>query len=525
MKGALYPEYSLTALAAKILSRPVKWMSERSEGFLSDEHCRDNISEAELALDKDGKFLGFSVRTYANIGAYHCSDRNAGPPTNNLGVLAGTYVLPAIHVEVNATLTNTMMTGHYRGAGRPEAAYVLETMVDLAARKLAIDPAELRRRNTIPVNAMPYQTALVYTYDCGDFGKNLDDCLAQADYHGFAARRADSAKRSKLRGIGMSSTVASTNVGLIEHAELRFDPTGTLTVAVGTQDHGQGHATSFRQIIADKLGIAPERVRFQQGDTDQVGIGTGTFGSRSMIAGGTALIAAADKIIAKAKVLAAHLMEAAEHDVVFERGRFVVAGTDKAIDLADVAEKSFAPRSLPKGVEPGLFESGTFDGGHRTFPNGCHIAEVEIDEETGAVEIVRYNAVEDVGHMINPLLVAGQVHGGIAQGVGQALLENIVYDSSGQLVSGSFMDYAMPRADNFCAFKLSENEVPTKTNPLGVKGAGESGTVGALPAVMNAVNDALARVGAPYVQMPATPEKIWRALRARDVLVSPSAAV
>jgi carbon-monoxide dehydrogenase large subunit len=514
MKGALYPEYPLTALAAKLLGRPVKWMSDRSEGFLSDEHCRDNVSEAELALDKEGRFLGFRVRTYANIGAYHSSDRNAGPPTNNLGVLAGTYVLPAIHVEVNATLTNTMMTGHYRGAGRPEAAYVLETMVDLAARELAIDPAELRRRNTIPANAMPYQTALVYTYDCGDFGKNLADCLAKSDYDAFAARRAASEQCGKLRGIGMSSTVASTNVGLIERAELRFDPTGTLTMALGTQDHGQGHATSFRQIIADKLGIGPDQVQFNQGDTDQVAIGTGTFGSRSMIAGGTALLAAADKVIAKGKTLAAHFMEADERDIVFEQGRFIVAGTDKAIRLAEVAQRSFVPKNLPKGIEPGLFESGTFDGGHRTFPNGCHIVEVEIDAGTGTVEIVRYHAVEDVGHMINPLLVAGQVHGGIAQGVGQALLENIVYDSSGQLVSGSFMDYAMPRAADFCAFELAENEVPTQTNPLGVKGAGESGTVGALPAVMNAVNDALARIGAPYVQMPATPEKVWRAIAA-----------
>jgi carbon-monoxide dehydrogenase large subunit len=524
MKGALYPEYPLTALAAKLLGRPVKWMSDRSEGFLSDEHCRDNVSAAELALDKDGRFLGFRVRTHANIGAYHSSDRNAGPPTNNLGVLAGTYVLPAIHVEVNATLTNTMMTGHYRGAGRPEAAYVLETMVDLAARELAIDPAELRRRNTIPADAMPYQTALIYTYDCGDFGKNLADCLAKSDYAGFAARRAASEQHGKLRGIGLSSTVASTNVGLIERAELRFDPTGTLTMALGTQDHGQGHATSFRQIIADKLGISPDRVRFLQGDTDQVAIGTGTFGSRSMIAGGTALLAAADKVITKGKTLAAHFMEADEHDIVFERGKFTVAGTDKAISLTDVAARCFVPKNLPKGVEPGLFESGTFDGGHRTFPNGCHIVEAEIDRATGAVTIVRYTAVEDVGHMINPLLVAGQVHGGIAQGIGQALLENIVYDSSGQLISGSFMDYAMPRADDLCAFDLGENEVPTKTNPLGVKGAGESGTVGALPAVMNAINDALAGIGAPYVQMPATPEKVWRAIAAagRDTISDPS---
>jgi carbon-monoxide dehydrogenase large subunit len=512
MKGALYPEYPLTALAAKLLGQPVKWMAERSEAILADEHCRDNVSEAELALDREGRFLALRVRTLANIGAYHSSDRDAGPPTNNLGVLAGTYVIPAIHVEVTGVLTHTMMTGHYRGAGRPEAAYVLETMVDLAARTLAMDPAELRRRNTIPADAMPFQTALAYTYDCGDFGKNLQDCLAKSDHAGFEARRAQSHARGKLRGIGVSSTVASTNFGLIEHAELRFDPTGTLTLGMGTHDHGQGHGTSFRQIIADKLGIGPEQVRFKYGDTDQVAIGTGTFGSRSMVAGGTALLLAADKIIAKGKKLSAHLMEADEHDIAFERGCFTVVGTDKTIDLAAVAQESFALKKLPAGMEPGLFETGTFDGGARTFPNGCHVCEVEIDAATGAVELVRYTAVEDVGRMINPLLVAGQVHGGIAQGVGQALMENIVYDASGQLVTGSFQDYCMPRADNFCAFALAENEVPTKTNPLGVKGAGESGTVGALAAVMSAVNDALHRIGAPGVQMPATSETIWRAI-------------
>jgi aerobic carbon-monoxide dehydrogenase large subunit len=514
MKGALYPEYSLTALAARLARRPVKWMSERGEALLADEHCRDNVSEAELALDKAGRFLGLRVRTFANIGAYHSSDRNAGPPTNNLGVLAGTYVIPAIHVEVAGVFTHTMMTGHYRGAGRPEAAYVLETMVELAARELGIDSAELRRRNTIAAVAMPFQTALVYTYDCGDFGKNLADALAKADYAGFPGRRAEAARRGRLRGIGLSNTVAATNFGLIEHAELRFDPTGGLTVAMGTQDHGQGHATSFRQIVADKLGIGPERVRFKYGDTDLVAIGTGTFGSRTTIAGGTALLLAAEKIIAKGKKLAAHLMEAGEHDIAFEHGKFTVIGTDKSIGLVEVAQECFAPRRLPKGMEPGLFETGTFDGGVRSFPNGCHVCEIEIDEESGAVAIVRYVAVEDVGRMINPLLVAGQLHGGIAQGVGQALMEMIAHDASGQLVSGSFMDYCMPRADDFCAFELGENEVPTKTNPLGVKGAGESGTVGALAAVMNAVNDALAHIGAPYVQMPATAEKIWRAIAA-----------
>ena len=508
MKGGLYPEYALTALAARLIGRPVKWIAERGEGIASDEHCRDNVTEAELALDQDGRFLAFGVRTLVNIGAYHTSDRAAGPATNNLGVLAGTYTTPALHVETTAVMTNTMLTGPYRGAGRPEAAYVLETLVDLAARKLSLDPAELRRRNTIPAAAMPFKTALVYTYDCGDFGKNLEDCLKKADYAGFPARRAAARGRGRLAGIGVSSTVEASNAGLIEHAEIRFDPGGTVTVAVGTHDHGQGHQTTFRQIISDKLGIDRSRIRFAYGDTDHVMIGTGTFGSRSTACGGTAMLMAAEKIIAKGSRLAAHMMEAAESDIEFRDGRFSVAGTDRALDLAEVARAAFVPARLPKGMEPGLFETGTFDGGQRTFPNGCHIAEVEIDIGTGAVALVRYTAVDDVGHMINPLLVEGQLHGAIVQGAGQALMEAIAYDSAGQLLSGSFMDYAMPRAHDFCAFDLGENEVPTRTNPLGVKGAGESGTVGALPAVMNAINDALAAIGAPYVQMPASAQRI-----------------
>ena len=513
MKGGLYPEYPLVALAARLTGHPVKWISERGEGLTSDEHCRDNITEAELALDADGRFLALRARTLVNLGAYYGSDRPAGPATNNIGVLAATYTTPAIHADVTGVLTNTMVTGPYRGAGRPEAAYVVETLVDLAARKLGIDPAELRRRNTIPAAAMPFKTALVYTYDCGDFAKNLEDCLAQADYAEFPARREAARQKGKLRGIGVANTVEASNAGLIEHAEIRFDPTGSVTVAVGTHDHGQGHQTTFRQIISTKLGIDPSRIRFSWGDTDEVMIGTGTFGSRSTACGGTAMLMAAEKIIAKGRRLAAHVMEAGEEDIEFRDGRFVVAGTDRQVDLAEVARTAFVPARLPKGMEPGLFETGTFDGGERTYPNGCHIAEVEIDAETGAIVLKRYTAVDDVGHMINPLLVEGQLHGGIVQGVGQALMERIVYDGSGQLVTGSFMDYRMPRARDFCGFALGENEIPTRLNPLGVKGAGESGTVGALPAVMNAVNNALAQIGAPYVQMPATAEKVWQAIQ------------
>jgi carbon-monoxide dehydrogenase large subunit len=500
MKGAFYVEYALCALAARLVGRPVKWIAERSEGFLADEHCRDNVTDAELALDGDGRFLGLRVRTLANIGAYYNSDRSAGPPTNNIGVLAGTYVIPAIHVEVTGVLTHTMLTGAYRGAGRPEAAYVIE-------------PAELRRRNAIPASAMPYRTALVYTYDCGDFLKNLEDCLKRADYAGAEARRKEAARRGQLLGVGISNTIEASNAGRIEHAEIRFDPTGGLTLLVGTHDHGQGHATSFRQIIASKLGVDPSTIKFAYGDTDQTMIGTGTFGSRSTVSAGTALLIAAQKIIAKGTRIAAHLLESAEHDIAFENGRFVVAGTDRSLALQQVARAAFQPQRLPEGVEPGFYETGTFDGGTYTFPNGCHVSEVEIDEETGVVRLVRYTAVDDVGNIINPLLVEGQLHGGIAQGVGQALMERIAYDSSGQLVSGSFMDYAMPRASDFCHFELGENVVPTLTNPLGVKGAGESGTVGSLSSVMNAINDALARIGAPYVQMPATSEKVWRAIR------------
>jgi aerobic carbon-monoxide dehydrogenase large subunit len=497
MKGALYNEYILCVVASKLIGQPVKWVSERSEGLLSDEQARDNVTEAELALDKDAKILGLRVKTLANIGAYYHSDRAGGPPTVNTGVLAGTYLLPAAHVEVTGVLTNTMLTGPYRGAGRPEAAYVIETMVDLAARELGLEPAELRRRNTIPASAMPYKTALI-----------------KADYAGFPARYQDSARRGKLRGIGISNTVEASNAGLIEHAEIRFNPTGTVTILVGSHDHGQGHQTAWRQIIATKLGIGPDKVGFKWGDTDALAIGTGTFGSRSAVSCGTALVTAAQKIVAKGTKIAAHLMEAAEHDIVFDGGRFTVAGTDKSVGIHELARDSFIPAKIPKGMEPGLIESSTFDGGQRTYPNGCHISEVEIDEATGEIELMRYTAVDDVGHMINPLLVEGQLHGGIAQGVGQALFENISYDASGQLLSGSFMDYAMPRADDFCDFELGENEVPTKTNPLGVKGAGESGTVGALSSVMNAINDAMARIGASYVQMPATPEKLWHAIEA-----------
>jgi carbon-monoxide dehydrogenase large subunit len=517
MKGTLGSEYVLTALASRLLRRPVKWVEERSEALLADEHARDNVTDAELALDKDGKFLALRTKTLANIGAYHTSDRAAGPPLANLGSLAGTYTTPAIYCEVLGVMTHTQLTGHYRGAGRPEASYVIETMVDLAARQLKMDPAELRRRNTIPPIAAPYKTGLTFVLDSGDFGRNLGDALKLADYAGFAKRAEDSRKRGKIRGIGVTNTIEGTAGGLLEHAAIRFDFTGTLTLMMGTHDHGQGHGTSFKQILADKLGIEADKVRFRNGDTDEVLTGTGTFGSRSMATGGSALVIAADKVIARGKKLASHLLEAADADIVFEGGKFTVAGTDKAISLIDVAKASFMPGRLPRGSEMGLFETGTYDGGAPTYPNGCHICEIEIDEATGAIEMVRYVAVDDCGRVINPLLLEGQMHGGIAQGVGQALMENLNYDpQSGQLMSGSFMDYAMPRASDFCAIEMESNEVLAKTNALGVKGGGEAGTVGGLAAMMNAINDALARADADYLQMPCTPERVWRALQAAN---------
>jgi carbon-monoxide dehydrogenase large subunit len=513
MKGAIFPEYIVVPVAAKVLGRPVKWTSERSEGMLSDEHSRDNVVDAEFALDKDGKFLGLRVQTWAAIGAYHTSDRAAGPPLANVGCLSATYATPAFHVEVWGVMTHTQLTGHYRGAGRPENAYMIETMIDLAARKLGIDKVELRRRNTVPPEAMPYKTALVYTVDSGDFPKNLDDCLEMADYAGFAQRRAEAKKRGRLLGIGVSNTIEATASGLLEHAEIRFDPNGTVNLLMGTHDHGQGHATTFKQVLFDKLGIDSEQIKFRYGDTDAVVTGTGTFGSRSAATGGSAVVVAAEKIVAKAKPIAAHLLETSTADITFEKGKFTVAGTDKSIPLTEVAKACFTPARLPRGAEPGLFETGTY-AGPPTFPNGCHVCEVEIDPETGAIEITRYNAVDEVGRAINPLLLEGQVHGGIAQAIGQCFAEDIRYDpESGQLLTGSFMDYGMPRADDMPRFGLLTNEVPTKTNPLGVKGAGEAGTVGALPAVMNAINDALAQAGVGYLQMPCTPAKVWQAIQ------------
>ena len=513
IRGSIYPELVLVLWAAKRVGRPVKWVCERSEGFISDDHARDNVTDASLALDEDGRFLGMRVRTDGNLGAY-VSFRGAGPVANNLGSLAGVYTTPAIDVEVSAVLTNTHPTSPYRGAGRPEASYVIESLIDMAARKLDMDPAELRRLNTIPENAIPYKTGLVFTYDSGEFEKVMDKTMEIADYAGFEARRVEAAARGKLLGIGLSNTIEQSAGASTETAELRFDPSGTVTIVAGSVAHGQGHQTTWTQIVCDRLGIDSDDVRMIQGDTDKVAWAAGTGGSRSATLSGSALVMVCDKVIEKGKKIAAHLLEAADADIAFENGEFRVAGTDRAMPLFEVAKAAFNPAKVPDDIEPGMYETATYRAKVGNFPNGCHICEVEIDPDTGSTELMRYSVVDDVGTVLNPALLKGQILGGIAMGAGQALMEDLIYDSeSGQLLTGSFMDYAMPRADNFCHIEISSHPVPTPTNPLGVKGGGEAGTVGALPTVMSAINNALAPLGCEYVEMPATAEKVWRAVR------------
>ena len=516
MKGGCYPEYALSLWASEVTGRPVRWISERGEGLATDEQGRGSVVDTELALDKDGKFLGLRAQWQAAIGAYYSTDRPTIPLTIGLGCLVNTYGIPAIHARVVAVLTNTMTTAPYRGGSRPEPIYVTETIIDKAARELGIDPVELRRRNTIPANAIPFTTVLQQTYDSGDFVKNLDDCLALAGYDRFVERREDAKKRGKLLGMGVATAVAATGGRDYEHAEIRFDPSGGIVLMTGSMDHGQGHGTTFKQILSEKLGIDADLIRYRYGDSDLVTMGIGTFGSRSAQLAGSAIVVAADRLIDKGRKIAGHMMEAAVNDVVFENGRFAIAGTDRSVTLAEVARQSFDTAYLPNDIEAGFTERANFGpAGSATFPSGAHQCEVEIDAQTGEVALTRYTAVDDVGRVLNPLLCEGQIHGGIVQGIGQALMENIVYDTeNGQLISGSFQDYCMPRAADFCRFELANNPTLTGRNPLGVKGVGEAGTLGAIPAVMNAVNDALAHAGAPAIEPPATSEKLWRAIRA-----------
>ena len=517
-KGWQYPEHRLVLWAARKLGRPVKWACERHECIPADEHARDNISEAELALDAEGRFLALRVRTIANLGAYISSDRNLLASFSNVVTLVGVYTIPAAHVQVTGVLSNCNSTAPYRGAGRPEAIYVLERLIDDAARELGLDRLKLRRMNIIPGSAMPYRTCLGVTYDCGEFEKGMDQALALADVAGFPARREESRRRGKLRGLGIVNAIERAAAPGLEYAEIRFNPSGTAMILMGSKNQGQGHETIFKQIAHEKLGLDPREVRYIDGDTDRVAFGIGSMGSRSTVIGGTALSMAADKLIAKGRKIAARLLEAAEPDIVFADGRFAVKGTDRAVVLKEVARAAFQLDKLPSGVEPGFYETGTFSPPADTYPNGCHVCEVEIDAETGEVALVRYAVVDDVGTVINPLTLKGQIHGGIAQGVGQALMEEVVYDpESGQLLTSSFMEYGMPRADTFCDIAVASNTVPTKLNPLGAKGAGEAGTVGALPVVINAVMDALATVGVRDFDMPATSDRVWQAIQAARV--------
>lgn len=523
-----YGEEAVITWAAKRVMRPIKWVASRSEGYVSDRHGRDHVTEAELALDETGNFLAFRVNTLANMGGY-LSTFGPNIPTNLYGpLLGGVYTTPAIYCNVKVVFTNTVPVDAYRGAGRPEATFVLERIVDVAASEMGIDRVEIRRRNMIPKEAYPYQTPVLVQYDSGDPMGCLDGALVAADVKNFGLRKAASASKGKFRGLGYSTYVEACGLapsrfagrlgargGLYESATVRVHPTGQVTVMIGTHNHGQGHETTFAQIVSDKLGVAFENVDIVFGDTDRVQFGMGTYGSRSLVVGGAALSKATDKVIAKGRKIASHLLEAAEVDIQFESGKFSVAGTDRMKTFEEIAGAAYVPHNYPLEVlEPGLEEQAYYDPVNFTYPGGCHIAEVEVDPETGTVTLANYTAVDDVGTVINPMIVEGQLHGGIVQGVGQALFENAVYDeSSGQLLSGSLMDYCMPRADHMPMMKVATHSTLCTHTPMGVKGCGEVGTIGSPAAVINAVVDALSHLGVTHVDMPATPNRIWRLLQ------------
>ena len=520
-----YAEEAVVTFAAMRVGRPVKWVCDRSEGFVSDAHGRDHVTDAEMALDENGKFLGLRVSTIANMGGY-LSTFGPNIPTNLYGpLLAGVYTTPAIYCEVKAVFTNTVPVDAYRGAGRPEATFVLERLVDVAASELGIDKVEIRRRNMIPPDAYPYQTPVMMEYDSGDPGGCLTKALVNADWDGFPARKAASAAKGKLRGIGLCTYIEACGLapsriairlgvrgGLFESAAVRVHPTGMITVLMGSHNHGQGHETTFAQIVSEKFGIPADNVEIVFGDTDKVQFGLGTYGSRSLAVGGSALVKASEKVIAKGKKIAAHMLEASDADIEFADGVFSVAGTDRQKSFAEVALSAYFPVDYPLEIlEPGLEEQAFYDPVNFTFPCGAHIAEVEIDPDTGVVELLNYTAVDDIGTVINPMIVDGQIVGGIVQGLGQALYEDCVYDpESGQLLSGSFMDYCMPRADHVSKVSVETHSTKCTHNPLGSKGCGELGTIGSPATVINAVVDALSHLGVSHVDMPASPHRVWR---------------
>ena len=516
MKANIYPDDVLVLWAAKRCGRPVKWTATRSESLQLDNHAREQIIYGELALDKNGKFLAIRATGYQALGAYWWAAATA-PLFFSLMLIPSVYDVQTIDVSTNAVFTNTAPTSVYRGAGRPEAIYLIERLVDRAAKVTGIDQVELRRRNLIKPAALPYHTPTHQNYDSGEFEKLMDKCLALADWSGFPARRKDSERRGKLRGRAVSPYIELAGV-FNERMEIRFDPSGMVSIIAGTHSHGQGHATAFAQLVADWLGVPFEAINYIQGDTEKVAFGRGTFAARSSMVGGNALRVAADAVIARGKEMAGVLMEAAPNDIEFKAGSYTVMGTDKRMSISDVARAFFAPAGPVLKFGLGLDGVGSYagvPGGAPNYPNGCQVCEVEVDPETGAVRIDRFAAVDDLGMIINPMIVEGQIHGGIAQGVGQALFENIVYDEqSGQLITGSFLDYGMPRADDFPSFASELVEIPAKTNPLGIKGIAESGTIGAPPTVVNAVLDALSSRGVEHLDMPLTPARIWQAANA-----------
>ena len=514
MKNFVHPEQAVVPWLAKQLGRPVKWTAERTEGFLTDVQGRDHVSHAELALDRDHRILALRVETIANLGAYLSYFAPFVATAAGVPMLPGVYAIPACYVRVKGVLTNTAPVDAYRGAGRPEASYLIERIVDLAARETGLGPAEFRKRNFIPAAAMPYKTAMGLVYDSGDFARLMTRAMAVAEWSSFETRRRAARQRGKLRGLGMAYYVERCGGGLEERAEISINPAGEVTVLIGTQSNGQGHETAYAQIVEDKLGIAFDKIRVVQDDTDVIATGRGTGGSRSLPVGGNAVVGASERVIAKCRRIAADMLEAAESDIEFKDGTFAIAGTDRKLGILDVVKRAYTAQGLPKDMEPGIDEIGHYLPANATFPNGCHIVEIEIDIETGEPQIVAYVVVDDFGRVINPLLIAGQVHGGVVQGVGQALYEHCVYDpESGQLLSGSFMDYTMPRADHMPPISFETVEILCTTNPLGIKGSGEAGAIGAPPAVINAVVDALAEFGVRHVDMPATAHALWRVLR------------
>ena len=514
MKGNVHAEEAVVTWAARRVGRPVKWISSRAEALLGDAQGRDQNVSAELALDADGRFLGLRWTGSHNVGAY-IEGAGCIPILLSLQLAPNAYDIPAVAVTSSLVFTNTAPTVPYRGAGRPEAVYIIERLVDQAAREVRIDPDELRKRNLIRPDAFPYQTRTGWTYDTGDYAAALAKCQALADWQDYAARRARSEAAGRRRGRGIVYYVENTGI-FNERMELRFDPSGELTIVAGTLSHGQGHETSYAQMVADWLGVPEDKIHLAQADTDEVAIGRGTYASRSMIMGGSALRAAADEIIERGKRFAAHFMEADAADIAFADGSFTIAGTDRSMPILQVARMSFIPLGLPSELGVGLQGAGAFSPGLPSFANGCHICEVEVDPETGEVALDRYTVVDDIGTVINPLLATGQIQGGAAQGVGQALIEDIVYGrDNGQLLTGSLLDYGIPRADMLPAIAVEFSPVPSTTNPLGVKGVGEGGTIAATPTVINAILDALAPLGVLDIPMPATPERIWRAIRER----------